>query len=474
MKLTDLRQELTARAAESDEHAADLLLGVRRKVAQTKRRRAVGALASMSIVAALAVGVLPGLTTTSAPDPAVIPKSDYVENGVTLPGQLGADLLDKGAIGTVGQNRLEVGWTPTTTQTSLYTVCSSSAVGTHSARIEFNGHHVTDQACDSTENRPDPARSTVLQPDSSVWLDAPIGKPARVTVTLVDEQGRQVSDPTAQLALGFYRYGGRKVTGPPSQTPPTSPSDYVKDGVRYRSKIGGDSLIAAVVGDPGESSVKVRFSATGAAIGLRDFCTTTSGGTQYEFAISLNGRPRASGGCRSSSTDAGGGGRLVIADDSDGIKPGQLVEVTIRLQDKAHRPVSPPGVRLGLGIYQPGSQRRIDGLTSLDEIREHQGYVYRLSDLRTVDARSNRQLEIPTPAEVPFLLAYGSTDLGSQQVAVTLTDLPAQDASLSGGTGGLGIGIEGKAARSAGTARLSITQGKPTRGKLILAIYTRQ
>ena len=53
MNLTDLREELTARAAESDEHPSDLLAGVHRKIIRTKRRRVAGVLVGTAAVAAL-------------------------------------------------------------------------------------------------------------------------------------------------------------------------------------------------------------------------------------------------------------------------------------------------------------------------------------------------------------------------------------------------------------------------------------
>ncbi|MDX6236314.1 MAG: hypothetical protein QOG10_1129, partial [Kribbellaceae bacterium] len=196
MNLTDLREELTDRAAESDEHPSDLLAGVHRKIIRTKRRRVAGVLVGAAAVAALAIGVLPGQTDTSTPDPAVtrtVP-ADYTKDGLTLHGAMGSDLLEKGWIGSPGQSRLEFVWTPTRTSISLYTFCRSSGLVMTTVRVQVNGNHATEQACNDTDDSPDPAKGEALRADSSIWLDAPVGKPSRVTFSLIDAQGRELND----------------------------------------------------------------------------------------------------------------------------------------------------------------------------------------------------------------------------------------------------------------------------------------
>lgn len=478
MNLTDLREELTARAAESDEDPSDLLAGVRRKITRTKRRRFAGVLVGTAAVAALAIGVLPGLTDTSTPDPAVTPTvpADYTKDSLTLHGQVGSDLLEKGWIGRPGQNRLEFEWTPTRTEISLYTFCRSSEVVMRSVRVQLNGHHAIEQVCNDTNDSPDPANGLALRPDSSIWLDTPVGKPARVTVTLVDEQGRELNDPATQLALGIYDTGKHQSDGPPTQTPPTSAEDYVKDGIRYRAKVGGDSLAGAVIGSPGQATVRLKFSATGAKISLRDFCTANNdqySNPQYQVAVNLSSGLEKLITCSSQSTDAGGRGGLTISDPS---MVGQVVEATVTLRDGQGRPVSRPGVRIGLGIYRPGAQRIIDGVgdqqVSLDEVTEYGGYLYKLTEVRTVDAKTTNHLDIATPEGKPFLVAYGTTDLGAATMTATLTGLSPASSGYSGsGEHGTGVGLVGQAARKAGTARVTVTGGKPTGGKLLLGIY---
>jgi hypothetical protein len=155
---------------------------------------------------------------------------------------------------------------------------------------------------------------------------------------------------------------------------------------------------------------------------------------------------------------------------------GQVVDATVTLRDGRGRLVSRPGARIGLGIYRPGAQRIIDGVgdqqVSLDEVTEYGGYLYKLNDVRTVDAKTTDHLEIGTPEGKPFLVAYGSTDLGAVMATGTLTGLSPAGGGYSGsGEHGIGVGLVGEAARKAGTATLAVTGGKPTGGKLLLGIY---
>jgi hypothetical protein len=231
-----------------------------------------------------------------------------------------------------------------------------------------------------------------------------------------------------------------------------------------------------VIGSPGQASVKLKFTATGAKISLRSFCTANNdqySNPQYQVAVNLSSGVEQLISCSSQSTDAGGRGGVTISDPS---MVGQVVEATVTLRDGRGRPVSRPGVRIGLGIYRPGTQRIIDGVgdqqVSLDEVTEYGGYLYKLTDVRTVDAKTTNHLDIATPEGKPFLVAYGTTDLGAATMTATLTGLsPAGSGYGGSGEHGTGVGLVGEAARKAGTARITVTGGKPTGGKLLLGIY---
>lgn len=485
MNLTDLRAELAARATESDDRPADLLAGTHRRITRVKRRRVAGAVAGAVAGTAVVLGLLlPGTGPDSAPEPAVTPKSDLVENGIRIPAQRGADRLEKAATGPVGQNALQFDWAPTTTGITLATYCRSTTFPNPvSAEVRINGQYVARNPCDETTAAPDSLHATVVRPDGTLWLGTPLGKDARITVALVDEQGQQVTDPEAQLGLGIYRSG--TAGGPPTGIAPTSADDYVRDGIRYRATVGGATLAAAVVGDPAQTTAKVDFNFRGGELSLRDFCTTPYDGPRYKVSVALNGRDVATlGKCESDSTDAGAGGEVRIPGASRGLLPGKTAEATIRLTDEQGRPVSAPGVRLGLGIYQPGPQRELDagpGVAKirLDEWAEQSGRLYKLTDVRTMDAArvaANQKLTVPTPAGVAFLVAYGSSDLGTAPAEVRLSGLSQEPAALSSSRGseGVGMSIAVEAARPAGAAQLYLAGGKPTKGRLFLAVYTLQ
>lgn len=106
MNPTDLRDELAARAGESDQHDHDdLLPGVHHKIRATKRRRVGIVLAATVAVSALAIGITPSLTATPDPDPADTPKpppSDVSLGAITFPGVVDGQPLQAARIGATG------------------------------------------------------------------------------------------------------------------------------------------------------------------------------------------------------------------------------------------------------------------------------------------------------------------------------------------------------------------------------------
>jgi hypothetical protein len=266
---------------------------------------------------------------------------------------------------------------------------------------------------------------------------------------------------------------------PPSREAPSSPDDYTKGGIRYRAKIGGDTLAAAVVGDPGQSTLRLRFTATGAPLSLRELCTANKGDVadpKYGLRILVNGVERSTG-CWSESTDPGGGGGGTI---TDGPPAGQPVDVTAETIDNSGRRVTVPGARIGVGVYFQGPQRTVTdksgGSLSLPELTESSGYTYKLDQLKTVDAATTRELSLATPAGRPYLIAAGSTPLSGGETPVTATlDTDSEEGSLSAdegaSDGSFGLGTYPQPAGASIAATLRLTEGKPTKGLLVLAIY---
>ncbi|MEV8374318.1 hypothetical protein AB0P21_16360 [Kribbella sp. NPDC056861] len=462
MKLTDLRDELTTRANTTDE-TPDLLAGVHRKITQTKRRRMVGAAGIAGGVAAIAAFafVLPSLTT-STPAPASDVPRDYVKDGMVLHGLEGKDQLEKGWIGDKGQGTLAFSWTPKAQATRFVNYCVNDRGIPRYATVTINDYLVGTNDCGTDQDSLGGGTSVLA--DNALWLVAPAGKPARVVVQLTDGNGRSVQDPGTQVALGIYRTAFEPVPAPPTQAPPTSPDDYVKDGIRYRAKIGGDTLLAAGIADRGKNSVEFSFTATGGPISVTDFCTASSPGpeAQYQTSISFNGQQVSSGSCTGASTDAGVGTSFIPGQSPPA---GQRVTVSVRLEDKAGKPITKPNDWIGLGIYAKGKQRVV-GDTFLDEVREYNGRNYRLADLKTAEARTARQLELATPADKPYLVSYGSSTLAGDAAQVSVTGLSTGTNNTAGG-----IGTAGEGPRPAGTVKLELSAGKFTAGVLVLALY---
>lgn len=473
MKPTDLRTELSARAAESEGHTyGDLLPGVQRKIRRTKQRRVGTALAGTAAVAALAIGVLPNLDTTTTPDPAnttPIPQ-DVIRNGIRFDAELDGRALQGAGVGNTGETRMSFEWTPATKEVIGYTLCSTSSGAARNLRVSVNGIVVGGIGC--VPGDVEPHESFALAANDALWTQVRPGTKARVDLMMVDLDGRPVRDAEAVLAAGFYTGAPAAVDAMPTQPPPTGPDDYVKDGIRYRAKIGGDTLVAATIGDSGSTDITFRFTPATDRLSLRWFCL---GAPDQQFAATINGLPMTSGSCGGATTDPGtvGGISGLPGQGLANVKAGQVNTARLRLTDRKGTPVSVPAARIGFAVYQLGPQRLIEGdgdRLGLDEIKEYAGHLYRLGDVRTAAATA-KSVQVATPAGVPFLVAYGSTDTGNARTRVQLDGLDDQSPGYSHPFGA-GQSLGAQAGRGAGTATLRVTEGNPTKGKLVVAVYT--
>jgi hypothetical protein len=388
--------------------------------------------------------------------------ADITRDGITLSGLEGPDRLQQGAIGERGDNKLVLDWSPTTQDVALYTQCRA-AQSTTRYWVRVNGMTAAVNFCSASgETTP---LGEMIPPNDSLWLDAPIGRPASFSVELVDERGRPVQDDAAQLALGIYQKGEPARSGPPRRIAPAGPGDYEKDGVRFRAAVAGDTLTAAQVGDRGQGQVSFTFTAPTGPLVLRDFCTANRLGFDpgYQLRISFNGVVRLDGDCSSGTTDAADASAYKVENVATA---GRQVVATATLVDRNGRPVSVPEARIGLAVYQLGAQRTVADGIALSERKDYDGYTYQLADVRTADAVAGKDLELATPQGTPFLVAYGSSDLGSTDAIVELSGLSLQANGAPGG-----ISTVGEAARGAGAVSVKVSAGKPTKGKLILALY---
>jgi hypothetical protein len=467
MNLTDLRDELSHRADTVE--TPDLLSGVHRRIRTTKRRRVAGSLAAVAAVA-LGIAVVPSLTT-SAPDPADNAPDDYTRDSVTVKGMVGTDRLDKAWIGAVGEPRGSFSWTPTTNNVVVYAYCA--APGETRYVVQIGGRGAASGPCNVAYNNPEDG--VQIRPDAAVWLDVPLNQVTTVNVQLTDNDGKVIDDSSAQLGVGIYRAGKRDpIPGGTDATPAPAPGDREENGLRFRAKVGGDTLLTAAGGKPGVNRLSGSYKSTGRPIEISSFCTANDNGADfpYELRVDVDGLARVSG-CVALSTDvgsSGGGGISAIG------KPGETVNVTAQLVDKAGRVVTVPGARIGFAVYEKGAQR-VYTETALDERTEYAGATYQLSEVKAVDAATTREVSLRTPADTPFLVTYGSSLLGgTDEIAGTFEGLSNQG-TLSAGQGdsvshGWGLTTDGNRAGPSKTVTLKITKGTPTSGKLILAIYT--
>ncbi len=483
MNLTDLRAELETRAAEADSHPTDLVAGARRKIRRTKQRRIAGALTGTAVVALLAAGLFAPSLHSTTPDPAQPPPADYTKDGLTFHGAEGQDRLEKAWIGKAGENPLTFTWTPTTDNVTLRSICRSTASTPKSIRIWVNGRRIANLDCLSDTNAGGTSTQS-LTPADPLWIDTPIGKPAQVKVSIVDQATGREGDSTAQLALGIYNSPIPTVTSElvPTRIPPAAPGDQVDAGLRFRAKVGGNTLAAAAVGDLGQNSVQLKFKPTGAALVLANFCSANNGETEnppYEISVRIGSVERRTG-CHADSTDVGTTSAVSItwpASDAE-------VEATATLVDLKGRPVTVKDARIAFGVYFQGPQRVVtapDGSAiSLDEVIEANGYTYKLADLKTADAATTRQFSIDVPTDKPYVFGAGSTKLGTSKtvsgdvVGVTGMYL-STDPSLPGAVDDFGFGTYAQAAgqpsTQPGVATFKLQEGRPTKGKIILAVY---
>jgi hypothetical protein len=222
--------------------------------------------------------------------------------------------------------------------------------------------------------------------------------------------------------------------------------------------------------------VRFSFTSTGAKLSLRPFCTANagSGGDRnppYAVEMRIGPRQPFTATCDASSTDAGKGGGFTIASP---VPAGQRVDVVAKVVPTSPKLIlidMPPDVRLGLGVYFQGPQRIIDGM-ELPERTEVAGYRYRLAEVKTAPGPDGR-LATDTPANQPYVVAYGGSPLGTGggfQASLTIGKTET-GLGVAPDAGGMGIGWDAHGPAPSERATLTIAEGKPTKGTLILAIY---
>ena len=282
--------------------------------------------------------------------------------------------------------------------------------------------------------------------------------------------------------------------GMPTRSLPAAPRDVVKDGLRIRAQIGGDSLAAGFISDVGQGQATMLWDVTTNHVAIGAECYLPSGAAEQAKQVELRVRLVGSEGFVSQgacSTAPPAGHELV-----PGWTPGEpghgWTELTVgkpaglrvQLVDaKSGAPVAVATARFALAVYNQGPQRVVpdprtgQALAALPETVEHEGYRYRLVDL-VAGAPSRKQPAVATPAGAPFLITYGSagTPVGSTEGwsaeggghTVRLTGLGTDPGAMTGG----GWTTAAQPARAAGTVQLVRDGAVPDTGVDFVAIYT--
>jgi hypothetical protein len=277
--------------------------------------------------------------------------------------------------------------------------------------------------------------------------------------------------------------------GMPFRSVPDAPGDIVKDGLRYRAAVAGDTLAAGFIGDRGQGQFSLLWEPTTTHVSVGAQCwlpgLTGDEAATYMVTVSLAGsRGFFGGSCsagRPAERDLPARG-TVPGEPGQGwteLTVGRAASVSIQLVDaKTNQPASVDGAQLTGAVYELGSQTTVKDLSgtpvaALPHIVEHQGYRYRLERLSTSPLRSGRLSPTGAPAG-PAVVLWGSA--GDTVLATT----PGSPSSLRlDGLRNTGesrpVGSWGPTPVPAGSARtLSlVAEGpRPNSGTAFIAVYT--
>ena len=270
--------------------------------------------------------------------------------------------------------------------------------------------------------------------------------------------------------------------GMPYRVVAPSPRDVVRDGLRYRAAVADDRLAVASIGAVGQGKVTLAWTPTSTQVSLAVDCWVPNAepvsNTGPMAWVMVNGQRLYGVGCSASPAAAGDLHTRLDPDVTgagwDQIAVGKPATVTVEVLDRNLEAVREPGVRVAGAIYTRGSQRAVtDPATGqvvqlLPEVREYQGYRYRLDTL-AVDRVSAGPLRRSTPAGKAFIVVFGTAGTPTGAAGSTHVD-GLTDGSITAGDGGQTTANQ--PARRAGSATLRHEGATPKSGVQLIAIYT--
>lgn len=290
--------------------------------------------------------------------------------------------------------------------------------------------------------------------------------------------------------------------GMPYRPVPDGPGDVVKDGLRYRARVGDDRLVAGVIGDRGQRQLTLTWTPTTTHVSLGAECylpgLTSAQAGKYLVSVGLEGRKGVFGtqcsGNEPTERDLSAGGGIPGEPDQGWpeLTVGQPVRARVQLVDaKTFEPASVDGAQLTGAVYEQGTLQPVKDeagttVAALPTVIEHQGYRYRLAGVATGPLASGTLPELGVPNSVyagvalpggPFLVSWGSAGTN-----------PAGASGASGSDGSRGLrldGLEDSEARDYGSwgvvpvpagstrsMRLVAEGARPDHGTAFIVVYT--
>jgi hypothetical protein len=280
---------------------------------------------------------------------------------------------------------------------------------------------------------------------------------------------------------------------PPGVIVSPPPGDVTSEGVTYRKTFGGRTLLAAVIGNPGQHSVTLRWKVSSTNVVVYEYCSDPGApqprNTPNELPwveLSRDRQPLgAAGPCTPPSVqdpamlpaharDLG----LSRMEQRRPVTVGSTLELTYMFKKSAVPGGMQPSskARLGLAIYELGEEQQVAG-GALPVVEEIDGTNYRLTTFRSAAVQQGATVSIPTPAGRRFILRLGGSGVGFRfrlegiyPVGVRYPG-SEEDGSFTfvgPSFGTMDVPVE---TRIVGFAEMRVVSSPPGRGTMFIALY---
>ncbi|MFI6681085.1 hypothetical protein [Kribbella sp. NPDC050470] len=298
---------------------------------------------------------------------------------------------------------------------------------------------------------------------------------------LLDHDGARPNNPVDRPTPGV-------IVSPP-------PGDVLAAGVTYRKTFGGRTLLAAVIGEPGQDSITLRWKVSTTNIVLYQYCADPGApqpsDTPNELPWVALSRERGplimTGPCTPPSSpdpvvlpvDSYARG-LANLEQRRAITVGSTLALTFSFKKSPEPGGMEPSsrVRLALAIYERGEERHVAG-HELQVVEEIDGTTYRLAAVKSAAVRQGATVSVPTPADRRFVVRLGGSDFADgvrfrmEGIDPEGRRYPWVDQNGSFPAVGPFFGpVSGTVdARPAGVATARVVSAPTSRGTMYIAVY---